>query len=79
MQRAHMRAHLHSRRKSTVMGMMPLAIEEPQLDYDQLEGIPPLPLYALLAADTADETAAGGGEQTSPDQVHLCTRHACAY
>jgi hypothetical protein len=61
------------------MGVMPLAIEEPQLDYDQLEGIPPLPLYSLLAADTADELAGGSGEQNLPDQVHLCARHAGAH
>lgn len=41
------------RRKSMV------ALEEPQLDYAQVESIPPLPLYALLAADHQSFFSAG--------------------
>ena len=50
------------RRKSIV------ALEEAPLDYEEIESIPPLPLYALLAADhdeatTTNAAAIGGGEK----------------
>ena len=35
--------------------------EEITLDYTEINSVPPLPLWTLLAADTDDPRAAGGG------------------
>jgi len=48
-------------------GDVPVIHEEPQLDYREISSIPPLPMYALLAADE-DNTVAKADAITSSGQ-----------